>query len=555
MPRSSKRYMTKSEEQTQRVFYKAGIYTRLSSERKEEWRVKSSSIETQILCAKEYALKENIKVVNVYTDYEYSGTNFERPQFQEMMKDIKDRKINCIIIRDLSRLGREYLEMGRLIDKVFPFLGVRFISVTDKVDTVKDLDSKKTFEVTLKNIVNDMYSKDISVKVKTSKINRARNGYFIGSVPVFGYKVVKSKEGQKLEIDENIRFIVEEMFQLALNGESQYKIAKYFNIKGYATGMTYYKTGRIYRQDEDPQWHKSTISKLLTNMTYTGTLVQGIRQQNLAKGIKQHYTDKSEQIIFENAHEAIISKEDFEKIQNGRLERIKNHPFGAEKHDFKRDYENRYKGLVFNKATGKELYRRTRIYGKNHDRLYYSFQNDISTGKLDNEKKVFIMERDLDNEISIKISEFIIKATNDSKLIKRISSRFDKSLDKLIKDISKLKIKIEKEEFTIQKAYEEYSLGKIEREVYSLKREIALSRIDTINNEVLAIESVAQNLEEEKKQSIKWIKNVFSAKKIEKLASDLIHDLIEKIVVYSNHNFKIIFKFDIDKLIGGACNE
>ena len=97
-----------------------------------------------MLCCKEYALKENIKVVNIYTDYEYSGTNFERPQFQEMMQHIRERRINCIIIiRDLSRLGREYLEMGRLIDKVFPFLGVRFISVNDKVDTVKDLDSKE----------------------------------------------------------------------------------------------------------------------------------------------------------------------------------------------------------------------------------------------------------------------------------------------------------------------------------------------------------------------------------------------------------------------------
>lgn len=214
MARTSKRYIRKNEEQAQKVFYKAGVYTRLSSERKEEWREKSSSIETQVLCCKEYALKENIKVVNIYTDYEYSGTNFERPQFQEMMQDIRERRINCIIIRDLSRLGREYLEMGRLIDKVFPFLGVRFISVNDKVDTVKDLDSKKSFEVTLKNIVNDMYAKDISVKIKTSKHNRARNGYFIGSVPPYGYKVVKLKEGQKLEVDENVRFIVEEMFRL-----------------------------------------------------------------------------------------------------------------------------------------------------------------------------------------------------------------------------------------------------------------------------------------------------------------------------------------------------
>lgn len=555
MARTSKRYIRKSEEQTQKVFYKAGIYTRLSSERKEEWREKSSSIETQVLCCKEYALKENIKVVNIYTDYEYSGTNFERPQFQEMMQDIRERRINCIIIRDLSRLGRKYLEMGRLIDKVFPFLGVRFISVNDKVDTVKDLDSKKSFEVTLKNIVNDMYAKDISVKIKTSKHNRARNGYFIGSVPPYGYKVVKLKEGQKLEVDENVRFIVEEMFRLTLGGKSQYEVAKHFNTMGYATGMVYYKTGRIYRQDGDPQWNKGTISKMLTNRAYTGTLVQGVKQQNLAKGMKRQFVDESQHIIYENAHEPIISKENFEMIQDGRKERLKNHAFGAEQHNFKRDYENRYKGLVFNNATGKELYRRTRIYGINHDRLYYSFQNDTCTGKIDNEVRVFIMERDLDKAMSEKVAEFITKATSKTKLIERVSKRFSESIGKLNKDISKLKIKTEKEEFLIQKAYEEYSLGKIDREVYSLKREIALSHIATINNEVIAIEKVVKDLERDNKTSIKWIKDVFSTKKVEKLPADLIHSLVEKIIVYGNHNFEIIFKFNMDSLMGGVEDE
>lgn len=508
-----------------------------------------------MLCCKEYALKENIKVVNIYTDYEYSGTNFERPQFQEMMQNIRERRINCIIIRDLSRLGREYLEMGRLIDKVFPFLGVRFISVNDKVDTVKDLDSKKSFEVTLKNIVNDMYAKDISVKIKTSKHNRARNGYFIGSVPPYGYKVVKLKEGQKLEVDENVRFIIEEMFRLTLEGKSQYEVAKHFNTKGYATGMVYYKTGRIYRQDGDPQWNKSTISKMLTNRAYTGTLVQGVKQQNLAKGMKQQFVDESQYIVYENAHEPIISKEDFEKVLQGRADRLKNNAFGAEMHNFERDYENRYKGLIFNNATGKELYRRTRIYGINHDRLYYSFQNDTFTGKIDNEVRVFIMERDLDKAMSEKVAEFITKATSKAKLIERVSTRFSESIGKLNEDISKLKTKTQKEELLIQKAYEEYSLGKIDREVYSLKREIALSHIATINNEVISIEKVVKDLERDKRISIKWIKDVFSAKKDEKLPADLIHSLVEKIIVHGNHNFEIIFKFSMDSLMGGVKDE
>lgn len=555
MARTSKRYVQKAEDSIDKIFYKAGIYTRLSSERKEEWREKSSSIETQVLCCKEYALKENIKVLNTYTDYEYSGTNFERPQFQEMMQDVKDRKINCIIIRDLSRLGREYLEMGRLIDKVFPFLGVRFISVNDKVDTVKDLDSKKSFEVTLKNIVNDMYAKDISVKIKTSKHNRAKNGYFIGTVPPYGYKVVKLKEGQKLEVDERVRFIVEEMFRLTLEGKSQYEVAKYLNKKGYATGMVYYKTGRVYRLEGEPQWHKSTISKILTNRAYTGTLVQGRRQQNLAKGVKQHFVEENEQIIFENAHEPIISKEDFEKVLEGRKQRLENHPFAAKMHDFERDYENRYKGLVFNDNTGKELFRRTRIYGKNQDRLYYSFQNDTSTGTLEKEKSVFVMERDLDKAISDKVSEFITKATSKKKFIERVSLRFDEGLSLAIKDIDKLKDKVLKEDLLIQKAYEEYSLGKIERELYSLKREIALSHITTINNEVIALENKSKEIEKEKRKSLKWIRDVFSAKRIEKISGDLIHSLVEKIIVYDNHNFEVVFKFNMDMLMGGAESE
>ncbi|MEQ3353933.1 recombinase family protein [Aedoeadaptatus acetigenes] len=556
MARTSKRYIEKKSENTERKVFKAGIYTRLSNERTEEWREKSYSIETQILSCKEYALKESIDVLEVYTDYEYSGTNFERPSFQNMMQDIRDRRINCIIIRDLSRLGREYLEMGRLIDKVFPFLGVRFISVNDKLDTVKETDSKKSFEVTLKNIINDMYAKDISVKIKTSKHNRARNGYFIGSVPPYGYKIKKSKEGQKLVIDENVKFIVEEMFDLTLQGKSQYEVAKHFNEKGYAPGMIYYKTGRVYRENDDPEWNKGTISKMLTNPAYTGTLVQGVKQQNLAKGIKQHFVDESQYIICENAHEAIISKEVHERILQERRERKKNHVFSSPMHNFEnRDYENRFKGLVINNNTGKELNRRTRIYGKNKDRLYYSFQNERFSGSIKPEKSVFIMERDLDQAISDKISEFIMKTTSKTKFVNRIKSRFNKAIDTFKKDIENLKRKNLNEENIIQRAYEEYSLGKIDRDEYLLRREIAQSHMSTFDNEISAIEVNISNLKKERLKSTKWINDLYASKNLEKLPGYLIHSLIEKIIVYDKHEFEIVFKFNIDNLVGGTDDE
>lgn len=167
-----------------------------------------------------------------------------------------------------------------------------------------------------------------------SKHNRARNGYFIGSVPPFGYKVLKLKEGQNLEVDENVSPIIKKIFKLSLAGKSQYDVTKYLNEKGYTTAMTYYKTERLYREEGDYEWNVGTVAKLLRNVVYTGTLVQGVKQQNLAKGVKQHFADEEDYIVAPNAHEAIISKEDYEELQRIRKERKANHYFSYPTHDF-----------------------------------------------------------------------------------------------------------------------------------------------------------------------------------------------------------------------------
>ena len=165
------------------------------------------------------------------------------------------------------------------------------------------------------------------------------------------------------------------------------------------------------------------------------------------------------------------------------------------------------------------------------------------------------MERDLDKAISDKASECILKVTSKNNLINKVTSKFDESIGKTIKDISKLRGKSEKEELQIQKAYEEYSLGKVDKDTYLLKREIAMSHITTINNEVLAIDNAAKDLEKAKKKSMKWINDLFKSKNVNKLSSDLIHGLVEKVIVYGTHEFEIIFKFDVENLMGGALDE
>lgn len=547
MARTSRRFEEKKEITNNRTQYRAGIYTRLSNERTESWRDKSSSIETQTLTCQEYALKENIQVVEVYTDYEYSGTNFNRPEFQNMMQAIRERKINCIIIKDLSRLGREYLEMGRLIDKVFPFLGVRFISVNDNLDTIKEMDSKKSFEVTIKNIINDMYAKDISVKIKTTKMNRAKNGFFIGSVPPYGYKVIKEEGGQRLEVDKNVRFIVEEIFALTLEGKSQLEVAKHINEKRYATPMTYYRTGRIYRIDDDPQWHVGSLGKMLSNQSYAGDMVQGIKSQFLAEGKKQKRAEKKDYIVVQNTHEAIISRENFEKIQTQRKQRKAESVFSSKAHNLKREPKNRFQGLVFS-CDGEELYRRYRFSSHKIRQLQYLYRNERFNGSIGEKESLFIMEADLDKRIATDISKAIQSITNKTSFSKRIRLKYDQVLKEGNSKLSEYDDLIQKEEITLQKSYEKYSLGKIDRNTYLLERDVTQGRIETIEREKQAQEIKISNLKKEKRKALKWIKDIFSAKGLEKLSSELIDSLVEKVIVYAKHEFEVVYKFNMESL-------
>ena len=165
MARTKNRYRKETREEAPLQTYRTGIYIRLSKERTETWRNKSQSLETQESLARAFAKEKGLTITKCYIDYEYSGRTFNRPAYQDMMYDIKKGLINCILIRDLSRLGRNYIEMGRLIDKVFPFMGARFISINDNLDTLNGLEDKKSFEVEIKNLVNDLYAKDISKKL------------------------------------------------------------------------------------------------------------------------------------------------------------------------------------------------------------------------------------------------------------------------------------------------------------------------------------------------------------------------------------------------------
>ena len=543
MARISRRDLVKREKVEVINSSRVGIYTRLSQERTEEWRNKSYSIESQIEICQEYAKKENMTIVKVYTDYEYSGTNFDRPGYIEMMDDIRSGFINCIIIRDLSRLGREHLEMGRLVDKVFPFLGVRFVSVIDKIDTEKGIDAKLSFEILIKNLINDMYAKDISHKIKTSRQVHARQGFFIGSNPPFGYKVVKKDGGRKLEPDEISMKVVQRIFNMYVDGINTLKIAKQLNEENIATSSAYNKTGNIMREPGEPQWRKGTIANMLRQRVYTGCLVQGTKEN--VQGKKSGYyrqKPKDEWIVVENAHEAIISDELFNTAQEILDNNKRKDYFKITRHDMKRDPVNKYKGVIFDANTNLLLIRNgVRSNKKNAKFYYYKFTNEENNGILLETPYISIMESDLDNLVIKKLKNVLSIDASGEDCKGRIIDICKMKIEVVEKNRKSISLKISKLNSDLKKLYEDYSLGKIEKEDYLQKRilnrkDLAIyeKNLSNLDLEILSIEAQAE-------EEIGLFDNLFSNKDI-KLDENIIQKYIECIDVYNNETMEISLK-------------
>ena len=543
MARISRRDLIKTEEKATINSSRVGIYTRLSQERTEEWRNKSYSIESQVEICQEYINKENMTLVKVYTDYEYSGTNFDRPGYIEMMNDVRNGFINCIIIRDLSRLGREHLEMGRLVDKVFPFLGVRFVSVIDKIDTEKGIDAKLSFEMLIKNLINDMYAKDISHKVRTSRKINAKQGFFIGSNPPFGYKVVKKDGGRKLEPDEVSMKVVQRIFNMYVDGINTLKIAKELNEKNITTSSAYNKTGNIMREPGEPQWRKGTIANMLRQRVYTGCLVQGTKE-NVQGKKSGHYRQKPKDkwIVVENAHEAIISEELFDIAQEILDSNKDKSEFKITRHDMKRDPINKYKGVIFDANTNLLLIRNgVRSNKKNAKFYYYKFTNEENNGILLETPYISIMESDLDNLVIKKLKNVLSIDASGKDCKDRIIDICKMKIEVVEKNRKSISLKISKLNSDLKRLYEDYSLGKIEKEDYLEKRilnrkdlTIYEKNLSDLDLEILSIEAQAE-------EEIGLFDNLFSNKDI-KLDEDIVQKYIERIDVYDNETIEISLK-------------
>ena len=293
--------------------YNVGAYIRIS---RDESYSDSDSIDNQIKLANYYCENNNLEVVEKYIDNGYSRTTFDRPGFQNLLRDIECGLINTVIVKDLSRLGRNYIQVGYYLHYYFPDKNVRFISINDDFDSLKHDNIMEQLDVPLKNMMYDHMAYETSVKVKKSLRINKENGNFVGSSVIYGYR--KNPEDiHKLIVDDEAADVVREIFNMFLLGMTKSEISEELNKREVMTPALYKKIHNLgyTKPKKDNKWNYEMIDRILRDENYTGTLVQGKRRNENYISHKEVKNPEKDWIKFENHHEALVSKEVFDKVQ------------------------------------------------------------------------------------------------------------------------------------------------------------------------------------------------------------------------------------------------
>ncbi|MBR2027814.1 MAG: recombinase family protein [Oscillospiraceae bacterium] len=381
----------------------AALYIRLSKE--DENSEISASIVNQEALLREFADKHKIKVYDIYIDDGWSGTTFERPAFKRMTEDIEAGRVNMVITKDLSRLGRDYIMTGYYMEKYFPEKRVRYISLLDGVDT--GVESSANDITPFKAVMNDMYAKDISKKIKSVKRDKQKKGKYIGWKPVFGYKH-HPEDKNRIIIDAEAAVIVKRMFCMAAEGRSCHSIAEQFNKENVITPSEYKGIKISGRGHNTGLWSSSRIGEMLRNEMYTGNMVQGKMVKLSYKSSKCIKQPKEKWIIVENTHEPIIDKETFYKVQK-MLE--------SRKCTRERKYDYILKGLIYCHECGCPLGVINRKNAAGQDVLYFVCRTYQRFSGMDMCTSHGIKEEKVTEEVTAKIKEIFEKNADYGKFI------------------------------------------------------------------------------------------------------------------------------------------
>lgn len=520
--------------------YDADIYLRLSKEDgdKEE----SDSITNQRELILEFLKsREDIRIHAVRVDDGYSGVNFERPAFQQMLEDIKTGKVNCVVTKDLSRFGRNHIEVGKYIEKIFPYLGVRFIAINDNYDSITNDAQANHIIIPFKNLINDAYCRDISIKIRSNLEVKRKRGDFVGPFAPYGYQ--KSEEDKnKLEIDEEAAEVVRSIFRMYLQGSNAYKIAEKLNKKNILTPMDYKKekgsafyTG--FKKNLKSQWTHMHVLRILGNPVYVGTLVQGKETTPNYKVKKKVKRDQSKWSQVENTHEAIIPSVDFQNVQK-QLKMDTRTGTAKEKVYY-------LSGVVKCGDCGANMVRKTVPSGK---RKFIYYVCGSHKGNKDICSSHSINAEALEESV-LKLLNYQIKDVTDlgrilDKLedaqsrkgeietLKDTSMPFGRKEEKRNRQITKKKEEIQKYNHLRLDLYEDYKDGLITKEEYLELKEIYEKRTQAAEQVLEAMEVEMAFFADGNENTCGWINEFKKYGYLECLSREVVVSLIEQILVY-----------------------
>ena len=544
MARTANRRM-KSEEQPLNKesinSFQTAIYARISRDKKEK---PSDSIENQIaLCESFIQKSEDFSLVGIYKDIAKTGTDFERPDFENLMDEVRMGKVNCIVVKDLSRFGRNYTELGNFIEKIFPFLGVRFVAVNDNLDTFHMDDPNKSLEVILKNIVNETYATDISKKVSSSHQMRIKQGGFICGAAPYGYVARKDEDGiRRLYPDENTAPIVKEIFDAYLKGLSTLGISKLLLEKRVYIATDYRKFGKAVSDSEEAIriWQPTTILQVLKNRAYTGTLIQGRNQKHLYEGKSRERLSEEHWTVTENAHEAIISMDTFEKVQEKMSEKSAPIKRSRKENATAKD-DTIFRGMVYCNLCQKRMSVHRQLSGKRT--VFYFSCNRFGEYKAE-KCGTAITEVTLQNTVKAAFDTILLnnkksyKAYLDGYADKKreVEQQKEKELTEIGRRISGLS-RLQSE------YYEKYVLGDWRKEDFEREKEHLHQKkkeLEHLKEKQIAIfEEEKRRLEEKHK----YLKALFKGK-TKKWDKEFVKAIIDKIFIGKDHTVEIKFNFE-----------
>ena len=520
---------------TQNKIWNTTLYLRLS--RDDGDKEESNSITGQRELLRDYiSQRPEFREYAVRVDDGFSGSTFERPSFQKMIEDVKAGRTDCIIVKDLSRFGRNYLDAGEYIEKIFPFLGVRFIAVNDNYDSLGDKKASDDLIIPFKNLINEAYCRDISVKIRSQLEIKRKNGQFLGSFAAFGY--LKDEQNKnKLVVDQYAADIVRDIFKWKLEGVSPQDIADALNKLGVLSPMEYkrslgMKFTTSFKTNAKATWSAGTVIRILKNPIYSGVLVQGKETTPSYKVHKRITKDESEWSVIEDSHEAIISKIDFDSVQKVLKCDTRRSPGGKA--------VGLFSGMVFCGDCGASMVRKTVPAGEKKYVYYVCSAHKQNKSCSPHRMRDTTLEEIVLDSLKQHISEVVdmselLAITDTAPLRTAQAQKVQRQLDKKHEEYEKL-------QKLLMSLYENLADGIIDREEYTRLKASFTTRADEAEKQMDALREQLEDIHNHGTENA-WMNEFVRRQGLTSLDRAVVVALIDKILIHSNDVVEIIYRW------------